>query len=186
MRPRELKRSRIGCATAKAVSAPAASFSPRALSTFFTAVRSIERWLALRALRTTVCLARFLADLMFATANSWKLVREIWDCGKSDRKVWTIQWVASTWPGPTEPGPAGRASAAGGRVDEWGAVALHNHFQRDDVHFARLRAGAGPDLCGGVRGQSGHGRLRGGLPDPQLHAPALGRGLVLDGLRAGA
>jgi hypothetical protein len=39
------------------------------LSTFLTAVRSIERWLALRALRTTVCLARFLADLMLATSE---------------------------------------------------------------------------------------------------------------------
>jgi hypothetical protein len=32
-----------------------------------TAVRSMERWLTLRALRTMVCLARFLADLMLAT-----------------------------------------------------------------------------------------------------------------------
>ena len=69
IRPRELKRSRIGWATSKAASAPAASLASRALSTFLTAVRSIERWLALRALRTTVCLARFLADLMLATTG---------------------------------------------------------------------------------------------------------------------
>ena len=32
--------------------------------------RSIERWAALRALRTTACLARFFADLMLATMES--------------------------------------------------------------------------------------------------------------------
>src|SRR5690606_32229353 len=60
IRPRALKRSRIGWATAKAASAPAASLASRALRTFLTAVRSCERWAVLRALRTTVCLARFL------------------------------------------------------------------------------------------------------------------------------
>ena len=52
--------------------APAASLASSALSTFLTAVRSIERWLALRALRTTACLARFFADLMLATRESWE------------------------------------------------------------------------------------------------------------------
>src|SRR5690606_30221586 len=74
IRPRELKRSSSGWATAKAASAPAASLASSALITFFTAVRSCERWAVLRALRTTVCLARFWADLMLATMGSWKLV----------------------------------------------------------------------------------------------------------------
>src|SRR6478672_6968180 len=72
IRPRELKRSRIGWATANAALAPAASLASIALITFLTAVRSIERWAALRALRTTACLARFFADLMLATMESWK------------------------------------------------------------------------------------------------------------------
>src|SRR5690606_37950288 len=74
IRPRELKRSSSGWATAKAASAPAASLASSALITFLTAVRSCERWAVLRALRTTVCLARFWADLMLATMGSWKRV----------------------------------------------------------------------------------------------------------------
>src|SRR5690606_9202062 len=53
----------------KASVAPAASLASSALITFLTAVRSCERWATLRALRTTVCLARFLADLMLATGE---------------------------------------------------------------------------------------------------------------------
>ena len=48
------------------------SFS-MAFSTFLTEVRSIERWAALRALRTTACLARFLEDLMLATEDPGNL-----------------------------------------------------------------------------------------------------------------
>ncbi len=42
------------------------------LEYLLTAVRSCERWATLRALRTTVCLARFLADLMLAT---WEILK---------------------------------------------------------------------------------------------------------------
>src|SRR5690554_8086631 len=73
IRPRAPKRSSSGWADLKASWAPAASLASSALITFFTAVRSCERWLALRWLRTTACLARFLDDLMLATAGSWKL-----------------------------------------------------------------------------------------------------------------
>src|SRR5690606_34291418 len=80
IRPRAEERSRIGWAAADAASAPAASLASRALRTFFTAVRSIERWLALRELRTRVCLARFLADLMWATEGSWKRFwKRLWE-----------------------------------------------------------------------------------------------------------
>src|SRR5690606_3809829 len=71
IRPRALNRSSSGCAALKASWAPAASLASSALITFLTAVRSIERWLLLRMLRTTACLARFLEDLMLATMNSW-------------------------------------------------------------------------------------------------------------------
>src|SRR5690606_27947433 len=74
IRPRALKRSRMGWATSNAALAPAASLASIALSTFLTAVRSIERWAALRALRTTACLARFLDDLMLATGNPGNLL----------------------------------------------------------------------------------------------------------------
>ena len=67
IKPRAAKRSSSGWAAAIAVTAPSASFACRALSTFLTEVRSMERWLLLRALRTMVCLARFLADLILAT-----------------------------------------------------------------------------------------------------------------------
>ena len=69
IRPRALKRSRIGWATAKASCAPLASLASSAFRTFLTAVRSCERWALLRALRTMVCLARFLADLILATVG---------------------------------------------------------------------------------------------------------------------
>ncbi len=75
IRPRAEKRSRIGTAVLYAASAAAASLASSALITRFTAVRSIERWLVLRALRTTVCLARFLADLMLATGWSSEKLR---------------------------------------------------------------------------------------------------------------
>src|SRR5688572_30627358 len=166
IKPRELKRSRIGWATLKAFSAPAASFSPRALSTFFTAVRSIERWLALRALRTTVCLARFLADLMFATANSWKLVRERWDCGKSDRKVWWIQWVASTVGSSRESG-WGQTGAADRNV------AFDRRIQRDDLAVARGRLPAGLAAGQPVRRWASGQRVRRGVPHPKLSASDL-------------
>src|SRR5690606_27710908 len=71
IRPRALNRSSSGCAALKASWAPAASLASSALSTFLTAVRIIERWLLLRMLRTTACLARFFEDLMLATMNSW-------------------------------------------------------------------------------------------------------------------
>jgi hypothetical protein len=60
--------------------------------TFLTAVRSMERWLALRALRTTVCLARFLADLMLATEGSW--IRRL-EAGsvKTGVEIWVEAWV---------------------------------------------------------------------------------------------
>jgi len=45
-------------------------FGAGVVAGFDRLVRSMERWLVLRALRTTVCLARFLADLMLATAVS--------------------------------------------------------------------------------------------------------------------
>src|SRR5690554_1076817 len=73
IRPRAPKRSSNGWAAAKASCAPAASLASSALVTFFTAVRSCERWLLLRWLRTTACLARFLEDLMLATMESWNL-----------------------------------------------------------------------------------------------------------------
>ena len=59
----------VGWATAKAAWAPAASLASSAFSTFLMEVRSIERWPVLRSLRTTACLARFLADLIFATVG---------------------------------------------------------------------------------------------------------------------
>src|SRR5690606_14001185 len=71
IRPRALERASSGWAAVEASWAPAASLASRALSTFLTAVRIIERWLLLRMLRTTACLARFLEDLMLATMNSW-------------------------------------------------------------------------------------------------------------------
>src|SRR5699024_5826554 len=73
IRPRAPKRSSSGWAALKASWAPAASLASSAWSTFFTAVRSCERWLLLRWLRTTACLARFLEDLMLATVESWNL-----------------------------------------------------------------------------------------------------------------
>src|SRR5690606_33877949 len=76
IRPRELERASDGGAAAQAASAAAAWFGSSGLTTFLTAVRSCERCAVLRALRTTVCLARFWADLMLATMGSWKLV---WD-----------------------------------------------------------------------------------------------------------
>ena len=106
IRPRALKRSRIGWATANAALAPAASLASIALSTFLTAVRSIERWAALRALRTTVCLARFLADLMLATMESWETLE--WVVERVDRKVWAIQPLESTPGRPDEPADAAR------------------------------------------------------------------------------
>src|SRR5690606_2903786 len=78
IRPRELNRSRIGWAILNASSAATTSFWPRALRTLLTEVRSIERWLAWRALRTTVCLARFLADLMLATIIPGRLCSWCW------------------------------------------------------------------------------------------------------------
>src|SRR5690606_11532830 len=74
IRPRALKRSSSGSAALKASCAPAASLASSALSTFLTAVRICERWLLLRRLRTTACLARFLEDLMLATVGSRKRV----------------------------------------------------------------------------------------------------------------
>src|SRR5690606_21065131 len=165
IRPRALERSRIGWATSNAARAPAASLASSALSTFLTAVRSIERWLALRALRTTACLARFLDDLMLATKGILGTI------GKQDRKLWAIRRVRSTW-GPLREGRPG-------------PPAFRRRLQRHDpaVPAGRVRPGHAPGAP--VRGLGGHGRLRGGLPDPQLPAPDLRRGLDADGLRAG-
>src|SRR3546814_11833333 len=71
IRPRALNRSSSGWADLKASWAPTASLASSALRTFLTEVRSIDRWLLLRRLRTTACLARFFEDLMLATLYSW-------------------------------------------------------------------------------------------------------------------
>src|SRR5690606_1192608 len=105
IRPRALRRSSSGWAALKASCAVATSLASSALITFFTAVRSIERWLLLRWLRTMVCLARFLADLMLATLESWKRVWWERRCPAvagsrtgARRKLWWIQELASTNP----------------------------------------------------------------------------------------
>ena len=81
--PRADMRSRIGCAALSASRAASASLLLSAFTTFLTAVRSIERWATLRALRAMVCLARFCADLILATA--WNL------SGRCRR------WVVARW-----------------------------------------------------------------------------------------
>src|SRR5690606_41827161 len=156
IRPRALKRSRMGWAMSNAALAPAASLASIALSTFLTAVRSIERWAALRALRTTACLARLLDDLMLATGNPGNLV-----CGRvlgsgrprvsarADRKVWAIHGLASRYEHGSQARP----------------VALDRSVQLGHLPVPDHRPGPGPGLCGRVRGQPGHGRLRGRLPD---------------------
>ena len=81
--PRADMRSRIGCAALSASRAASASLLLSAFTTFLTAVRSIERWATLRALRAMVCLARFCADLILATA---------WNLSGRCRK-----WIVARW-----------------------------------------------------------------------------------------
>src|SRR3546814_19873934 len=93
IRPRALNRSSSGWADLKASWAPTASLASSAFRPFLTEVRSIERWLMLRRLRTTACLARFFEDLMLATMFSW-MARgcRVWALGgKPNGKFWEIQ-----------------------------------------------------------------------------------------------
>ena len=126
IRPRALKRSRIGCATAKAAWAPAASLASSALSTFLTAVRSIERWLVLRSVAHDGLLGALLGGLDVGhgripgnlvkrwMAENERKLREI-----TTAKVWGIQWAcvnrlgrgAATGPGSGRRG-AGPACCA--------------------------------------------------------------------------
>src|SRR5690348_9838213 len=138
-------RSSRGCALARAVSAPAASLASSAFTTFLTAVRSIERWATLRALRTTVCLARFLADLMLATREI--LVGrspERRGLGRKDRKLWAIQWLGSTRPAQAGRGQGGHErnsrERAGDQAPEHGS--RHPVLRRDDHAQPGVRAGA--------------------------------------------
>src|SRR6478735_9917060 len=105
IRPRAAKRSSSGCAVTNAANAASASLASSALMTFLTAVRSMERWATLRSLRTTVCLARFLADLILATteilvglvlggSSACRLASG--RRNRVDPKLWTIQWLGST------------------------------------------------------------------------------------------
>jgi hypothetical protein len=68
----------------------------------------MERWATLRSLRTTVCLARFLADLILATRKILESLLGLKEsaAGRTahgrkdleDSKLWAIQWLASTTP----------------------------------------------------------------------------------------